>query len=239
MRVHLFGGASSPSCANFALKKTTEDNKADFGHETVETVKRNFYVDDCLKSVASDNAIIRLTGQLRELLSRGGFKLTKWLSNSRKVIESVPESERAALVKNLDFDQLPVERALGVQWNLSSDKVGFMHRWQSWLQELPKLEQLEIDRCFKSADLGEISSSQLNHFSDASQQGYGSVTYLRITDNHGNVKCSFVMGKSRLAPLKPVTIPRMELSEAVIATRLDSISQKRVKPSNRSFIVLD
>ena len=297
MRVHLFGGASSPSCANFALKKTAEDNKADFDPETVETVKRNFYVDDCLKSVASDNAAIRLARQLRELLSRGGFKLTKWLSNSRKVIESVPESERAALVKNLDFDQLPVERALGVQWNVSSDKFGFrivikdrpvtrrgilsivssvydplgfaapfilnaklilqdlcrnklgwddkipaeyMHCWQAWLQELPKLEQLEIDRCFKSADFREISSIQLHHFSDASQQGYGAVTYLRITDHHGNVKCSFVMGKSRLAPLKPVTIPRMELSAAVIATRLDNISRKELSlPIDQSFFWTD
>ena len=47
MRVHLFGGASSPSCANFALKKTAKDNEADFSPEVIETVERNFiYVDD-------------------------------------------------------------------------------------------------------------------------------------------------------------------------------------------------
>ena len=69
---------------------------------------------------------------------------------------------------------------------------------------------------------------QLHHFSDASRQRYGAVTYLRITDHHGNVKCSFVMGKSRLAPLKPVTIPRMELSAAVVSTRLDNISRKEL-----------
>ena len=125
MRVHLFGGASSPSCANFALKRTAEDNKEDFDPQTIETVKRNFYVDDCLKSVGSDVNAIRLARQLRELLARGGFKLTKWLSNSRKVIESLPESERAAQVKTIDFDKLPVERALGVQWNVSSDQFGF------------------------------------------------------------------------------------------------------------------
>lgn len=44
MRVHLFGGASSPSCANFALKRTAEDNK-DYDPQTIETVKRNFYVE--------------------------------------------------------------------------------------------------------------------------------------------------------------------------------------------------
>jgi len=48
MLVHLFGGASSLSCANYALKRTAEDNKEDFDAITVETVKKNFYVDDCL-----------------------------------------------------------------------------------------------------------------------------------------------------------------------------------------------
>ena len=78
MLVHLFSGASSPSCANFALKKTAEDNKAAFDAITVETVKQNFYVNDCLKSVAT------LVGELREMLSKGGFRLTKWISNSMR-----------------------------------------------------------------------------------------------------------------------------------------------------------
>lgn len=39
------------------------------------------------------------------------------------------------------------------------------------------------------------------------------------------MKCSFVMGKSRLLPIKPMTIPRIELSAAAIALRLDRISQ--------------
>jgi len=49
MTVHLFGGVSSPSCANFALKRTASDNKARFSPETVETLECSFYVDDCLK----------------------------------------------------------------------------------------------------------------------------------------------------------------------------------------------
>ena len=209
----------------------------------------------------------------------------------------MPESERAAQVKTLDFDKLPVERALGVQWNVASDQFGFsivikdrpatrrgllsiissvydplglapsfilnaklilqdlcrnkygwdnkipdefLYHWQAWLQELPKLEQVTIDRCFKSPDLGEITSCQLHHFSDASQQGYGAVTYLRITGHDGNVKCSFVMGKSRLAPIKPVTIPRLELSAAVVATRLEKISRGELSlPINESFFWTD
>ena len=51
MLVHFFGGISSPSCANYALQKTADDNAEHFNEDTIQTVKRNFYVDDCLKSV--------------------------------------------------------------------------------------------------------------------------------------------------------------------------------------------
>ena len=107
MTVHLFGGVSSPSCANFALRKIAEDNKALFDPQIIRAVQRNFYVDDCLKSVNSDHDAINLVKDLTELLKTGGFRLTKWLSNSRQVMESIPESERATSVKNLDFGHAP------------------------------------------------------------------------------------------------------------------------------------
>ena len=58
MEVHLFGATSSPSCSRFALRRTAEDNKGEFSENVVKTVKRNFYGDDCLKSVKSvENAV--------------------------------------------------------------------------------------------------------------------------------------------------------------------------------------
>ena len=104
MAVHLFGGVSSPSCANFALRKMSDDNQ-DFDPEIANTVKRNFYVDDCLKSVKSEQDAVSLMKGLTNLLKEGGFHLTKWLSNSREVIESIPESEQATSVKDLDLNQ--------------------------------------------------------------------------------------------------------------------------------------
>ena len=77
MTVHLFGAVSSPSCANFALRKMAEENFQRFDFEVINTVRRNFYVDDCLKSVPSESEAIRLTADLRRLLERGGFNLTK------------------------------------------------------------------------------------------------------------------------------------------------------------------
>ncbi|KAL9984440.1 hypothetical protein ACROYT_G006731 [Oculina patagonica] len=123
--VHLFGATSSPSCASVSLKKTAADNQVEFDAETVDTVNRNFYVDDCLKSVPSTDKAVRLSGQLRELLSRGGFRLTKWISNDRNVLATVPVSERAASVVDLDLGDLPVERTLGVQWVMETDDFKF------------------------------------------------------------------------------------------------------------------
>lgn len=53
MTVHLFGAKSFPGCANFALKATADDNEENLGCAAAEFVRRDFYVDDGLKSVAS------------------------------------------------------------------------------------------------------------------------------------------------------------------------------------------
>ena len=51
MVVHLFGATSSPSCANYALRRTAEENRIKSSPEAVDTVLKNFYVDDCLNQL--------------------------------------------------------------------------------------------------------------------------------------------------------------------------------------------
>ena len=125
MLEHLFGAKSSPCCASFALRKTARDNQSEFDVQTVDTVYRSFYVDDCLKSVVSVPDAKRLVHQLTDLLSKGGFHLTKWISNCREVLEFIPASERAPSVMTLDFEDLPIDRALGTQWNVEKDTLSF------------------------------------------------------------------------------------------------------------------
>ena len=127
MEVHIFGSTSSPSVASSSLRKTAQDNVSDFGHEVIDTVLQNFYVDDCLKSVSSRAVAVHLRVELCRLLSTGGFRLTKWLSNDKDVLETIPKYERAPSVLDLDLfnDNLPLERTLGVQWNVDSDSFTF------------------------------------------------------------------------------------------------------------------
>ena len=63
MNVHLFGAVSSPSCSNFSLKKAAEDSAKEVGVETSDFLKKNLYVDDCLRSEKTENlAIERIKG---------------------------------------------------------------------------------------------------------------------------------------------------------------------------------
>ncbi|KAL9958215.1 hypothetical protein ACROYT_G035197 [Oculina patagonica] len=89
--------------------------------------KEELYVDDFLKSVESSVHTVNLAGQLRELLSRGGFRLHKWLSNRPKVMETISERERASSVLDLDLDKerLPVERTLGLRWDMRKNMFIF------------------------------------------------------------------------------------------------------------------
>ena len=84
--------------------------------------------------------------------------------------------------------------------------------WRNWLSELPRLKDLKVNRCFKPIHFGEVASSQLHHFTDASQYTYGAVTYLCLTNSKGDVYCSFIIGKTRLSLLKQLTIPHLKLS---------------------------
>ena len=87
MTVHLFGAASSPSCSNYALKKTACDNEKEFGPVVARTIERNVYVEDCLKSVNTTTTAVKLIGDLRDSCAKGGFRLTKFTSNSHAVLQ--------------------------------------------------------------------------------------------------------------------------------------------------------
>ena len=102
-------------------------------------------------------------------------------------------------------------------------------RWERWMADLPKLSQFSDDRCVKPAGFDFISSSQLHHFSDASEAGFGSVSYPYLVNGQGAVHCSFLCAKSRVAPPKTITIPRLELSAAAISVKQDKVLKRELE----------
>ena len=76
------------------------------------------YVDDLMKSTETAADAISLANKVSEQLNKVSFRLTKWCSNDRSVINAIPESERAKTVVNLELDQLPMQSAVGMKWKI-------------------------------------------------------------------------------------------------------------------------
>ena len=91
-------------------------------------------------------------------------------------------------------------------------------RWHKWLLALPLLESVSIERSFTLLDK-EILGFELHIFSDASISGYGVCVYVKVCYLDGTFKCCFVLGKLRVAPIKSVSVPRLELTAAVLAAK--------------------
>jgi hypothetical protein len=123
MLVHIFGATDSPCCANYALKRISQDGSLD--KLTATTIQRHFYVDDLLQSVDSVETAIKLAMNLNETLASKGFRLTKWMSSSKEVLSQIPEESRARPELNLSLSDLPVERALGITWDVEKDVFVF------------------------------------------------------------------------------------------------------------------
>ncbi|XP_078495461.1 uncharacterized protein LOC144750543 [Ciona intestinalis] len=101
-------------------------------------------------------------------------------------------------------------------------------RWQKWRNDLIELDRLEIQRSYKPKQFGEVKDVSIHHFSDASLAGYGQCSYLRLVDDRDRVHCTLLIGKSRVIPLKPVTVPRLELTAAVVSAKMSAFLQQNL-----------
>ena len=279
MTVHLFGATSSPGCAMFALRHAADDHEKECGKEAADFIRKNFYVDDGLKSTRSVAEAQALVLNSIEICKKGGFTLHQFVSTDRDVLQTIPTAYHAKDLQKLDLgcDRLPVSRTLGIEWCVEEDEFRFhvevktqpatrrailstvssvfdplgllspflltgrmiLQRicrdgcswddpipddltieWNNWKEELTLISQIRIARPYRSTDAGKEKEIELHHFSDASMKAYGQCSYLRIVDENGKVSTSLVMAKSRVAPSKTITVPRLELMAAVLSVKI-------------------
>ena len=116
-----------------------------------------------------------------------------------------------------------------------SDQV--MPKWLAWRDGLTGLGSIKVERCLTPQNFGTIVSTELHHFSDASTSGYGQCSYIRIVNTEGRVHCALLAGKSRVAPIKAVTVPRLELQAAVLSAKMAQIVQTELKLTEISRVV--
>ena len=287
MCLHVFGGASSASCANYALRRISIDNVEEFGKETADVIQNNFYIDDLLKSVKDLDTAKTLLKNAINMCKSGGFNPTKFISNSKELLISIPEVKGRPGVKDLNLLRaISVERALGIQRNISKDyfffNIGFSRRkltkrvmlsiissiydplgftspfvleerqllqhlcnqnvqWDEtvdeelkgqWIKgemQLQQVENLQIPRCLQPPGFGRIIDISIYHLCDASEYGYGQCSYTRHLNKDGLIHCSLLLRKSRVSPNKFLSIPRLELTAAVLSVKVACLLKKELQ----------
>jgi len=270
----VFGVNASPFLAQFVSQENARKNAFDFPL-AAETVLNSTYMDDSIDSVMTEEKGIELYTQLSQLWQKAGMKARKWLSNSRTILEHIPQENRAREV-DLTKGELPNTKTLGMTWIPEDDiltfqchecetdnectkrkflkriatvfdplgclipytvraKIIIQEMWtevldwdeelpeelndkvRKWFQELKYLKNVIVERAIIEEN---TESNSLHTFVDASSQAIGAVVYSRNVDSNSIVKTKFIAAKSKVAPLKSVTIPRLELMAANLGLKL-------------------
>ena len=109
-----------------------------------------------------------------------------------------------------------------ISWDepLSSE---YQHLWQTLLQDLQHLNTISTPRYYWKDGIITDNPVELHMFSDASTKAYGAVGYLRC-----GTCTSFVIAKARVAPLKPLTLPKLELMGATIAAQMFTVIKSSI-----------
>ena len=139
-----FGDTTSPSLSIATVQKHAKDHEKDHPSAAKE-VSENMYVDDVLTGVPEDESAVKLRDELYNLLSKGGFQLTKWASNSRKVMETTPLPHRApTLVPTTKPEKMPDSlKAVGTLWNTKDDVLMFTNASSILTEKDPKTKWLD------------------------------------------------------------------------------------------------
>ncbi|XP_058810111.1 uncharacterized protein LOC131675218 [Phymastichus coffea] len=115
----------------------------------------------------------------------------------------------------------------GIKWDGPIREKEFKI-WLVWLKNLAEMKNVKIPRCFLFSDFDNVKV-QLHIFCDASLKAYATVAYLRMETRDGRVRTALIMSKSRVAPVKPMSVPRLELQAAVLETRLAAMIEKEIE----------
>ena len=115
--------------------------------------------------------------------------------------------------------------------------------WIQWKKDISALTDIAVPRCYVPStgpNTSKVREYQLHHFSDASTTGYGQASYLRAIDEHGRISSSLVMSKAKVTPKRVVTIPRLELSAAVLSVSVSRFLEKELDiPDLRHYFWTD
>ncbi|CAH0404948.1 unnamed protein product [Chilo suppressalis] len=171
MQSLIFGATCSPFIAQFIKNKNALKYEDSFP-DAVKIILNNHYMDDCLYTVNNEQMAIKLVHEITSIHNSGGFEIRGWASNSKPVLENIPNDSHARsavqfkdgathtiydihgflspfIIKSKILLQ-DVHRS-GVDWQCQIRPIE-NDRWLKWLDELKCLSALRVPRCYDNAD---------------------------------------------------------------------------------------
>ncbi|XP_055522990.1 uncharacterized protein LOC129717170 [Wyeomyia smithii] len=298
-----YGTKPAPFLATRTLHQLAVDEQERFPLAASATIL-DTYMDDVITGADSIETALELRIQLDKMMSRGGFRLRKWASNSPDVLKGLPENGLAiraleginldpdSSVKTLGLTWMPVPDTLKFSFSIPTlkdklpltkryvlsviatlfDPLGllgatitsakiFMQRlwtlrddggnplswdqslpptvgeaWVKFQEQIPQLNELRIKRC---VIIPQPVAVVIHCFSDASEKAYGACLYLKSINAGGEVRVHLLSSKSRIAPLKCQTIPRLELCGAELAAKLFEKVNGAIRLATRAYFWTD
>ena len=276
----LFGATCSPFILNATILRHLTDNAQS---PAAEMLRRDLYVDNILSSLETEDDVLRFFYESRDLMSKAGFNLRSWTSNSSQL--------RALATSENVHDSDISAKVLGMRWNPESDTLKFprhsliipeditkrlilqesskifdplgllspvsvrakllmqdlwkgkytwdsnlpdviTQQWESIANDLNLATEVTLPRYyFTTADETHTADDNILHvFVDASMKSYGAAAYLCNRN-----QSTLIMAKNRVAPLKTITLPRLELMAAVIGARLATHIQNSIPVTTIQF----
>ncbi|XP_055614840.1 uncharacterized protein LOC129761155 [Toxorhynchites rutilus septentrionalis] len=258
MQVMTFGSTCSPSCAQ-AVKNHNAEKFRKYCPVATEAIIKQHYVDDYLDSFEELDKAAEIVLHVMKIHDHAGFHIRNFVSNSRKLFQSLP-SERVQIsgIKMFEEKDSMTEKVLGVYWNTTSDTLGYQIKLDKLGSDVTQMLRLPTKRevlAFVMSvydPLGLISNItvhgrilileertgevELHTFVDASEKAFCACVYVRsVSGNTPHVR--LLSAKSRVAPVKPLSIPRLELQAAVLGSRLTKtiVEETRLKIVSKTF----
>ncbi|GFV67703.1 integrase catalytic domain-containing protein [Trichonephila clavipes] len=226
-----YGLSNAPFLAIKTLQQLAKNEKSRFPLAS-ETLLYDTYMDDIVNGAPDLEIVQQLQSQLKDALQSCGMNLHKWSSNSPELLNSSLSSDvEHSFSTDIDLSV----KTLGISWKPFEDCFVFKQLWQcklDWDDVLPNSianewrEFVTTLKCIEEVKINRfiIADSNvrivLQGFADASEAAYGAVVYLQCFLHNGAAKVSILASKSRVAPIRVISIPRLELCVCVLLAQL-------------------
>ncbi|GFW42152.1 integrase catalytic domain-containing protein [Trichonephila clavipes] len=234
-----YGTVSAPYLAQRTLTQLSMDEEANFPI-AASVLRNNLYMDDVLCGAATLEEAIVLRQQLKGILKSAGMELHKLCANHEKLSPDPEQNYNFATLTETKTDVLStiakIFDPVGLMAPVISKAKIFLQRlwrsklewndllpaeeyreWQQFLVSLENINNIEIPRRILVAFPEVI---EIHGFADASERCYGAAVYCKSKNLKSETLVRLITSKSRVAPIKSLTIPRLELCAAVLLAKL-------------------